>query len=111
MPGAGSGGPPRPQIIVLVGLESFLGLSEDPGVLVGHGPVPAAMNRDAATNGTWRCAVVDDRHGTLLGLGKATFTPGYRPGDALERHLTVRDRTCTFPGCRQPAHRCDLDHR
>ena len=30
---------------------------------------------------------------------------------AQRRRLWRRDRTCTFPGCRQPGHRCDLDHR
>lgn len=95
----------------MIGWETFLGLNDDPGQLSGYGPVPAAMIRDLGDHGTWRCAVVDDQHGTLLGLGRTTCTPGYRPGDALTRHLTIRDRTCTFPGCRQPAHRCDLDHR
>ena len=63
----------------MIGWETFLGLNDDPGHLSGHGPVPAAMIRDLAAQGTWRCAVVDDRHGTLLGLGRATWTPGYRP--------------------------------
>ena len=32
------------------------------------------------------------------------------PGAALARHVQVRDRTCSHPGCRRPARRCDLDH-
>ena len=32
------------------------------------------------------------------------------PGPALARHVQVRDRTCSHPGCRRPARRCDLDH-
>ena len=32
------------------------------------------------------------------------------PGPALARHIQVRDRTCTHPGCGRPARRCDLDH-
>ncbi len=32
------------------------------------------------------------------------------PGAALRRWITVRDRTCSFPGCRVPAHRADADH-
>jgi hypothetical protein len=40
---------------------------------------------------------------------------GPRPGDrfaraALARHIEVRDRTCSFPGCRRPARKSDLDH-
>jgi hypothetical protein len=38
-----------------------------------------------------------------------------RPGDrfphaALARHIQVRDRTCSHPGCRRPAQQSDLDH-
>jgi hypothetical protein len=37
--------------------------------------------------------------------------PGDRfPGAALARHIQVRDRTCSHPGCRRPAQRSDLDH-
>jgi|GEM_PF-824623 len=100
-----------PRVVVTVGLETLLGLNEDPGHLGGYGPVAAGMAREVAAHGTWRCAVVDRVHGTLLGLGKATFTPDYRPGKALVGFTRVRDATCTFPGCRAPAHRCDLDHR
>jgi hypothetical protein len=32
------------------------------------------------------------------------------PAAALARHIQVRDRTCSHPGCRRPARRCDLDH-
>ncbi|WP_037066711.1 HNH endonuclease signature motif containing protein [Pseudonocardia acaciae] len=37
--------------------------------------------------------------------------PAARFADAaLARHTEVRDRTCTFIGCRCPARHCDLDH-
>jgi hypothetical protein len=35
---------------------------------------------------------------------------GYQPAPALRHLITVRQRTCSFPGCRRPASRCDLDH-
>ena len=35
---------------------------------------------------------------------------GYRTTDRLRRYLEARDRTCTFPGCHQPAARTDKDH-
>lgn len=35
---------------------------------------------------------------------------GYRPGASLTRLVVTRDQTCVFPGCRQPAAACDLDH-
>jgi hypothetical protein len=37
-------------------------------------------------------------------------TSGYRPSPSLRHLITTRQRTCSFPGCRRPATRCDLDH-
>ena len=34
----------------------------------------------------------------------------YRPSLKLQHLVRVRRPTCTFPGCRQPARRCDIDH-
>jgi hypothetical protein len=34
----------------------------------------------------------------------------YRPPANLVHLIRVRQRTCSFPGCRRPARRCDLDH-
>ena len=48
------------------------------------------------------------RHAVLAGLDER---PHDRfPAAALARHIQVRDRTCSHPGCRRPARRCDLDH-
>jgi len=50
---------------------------------------------------------------TLLAGGScdhAYETAAYRPSPRL-RHLTeIRHATCTYPGCRRPATRCDADH-
>jgi len=37
-------------------------------------------------------------------------TPGYHPTAWLRHALPVRQRTCSAPGCRRQAIRCDLDH-
>lgn len=34
----------------------------------------------------------------------------YRPGRLLDRFVRHRDTTCTAPGCRRTAVRCDVDH-
>jgi Domain of unknown function (DUF222) len=34
----------------------------------------------------------------------------YRPSLKLQHLVHIRRPTCTFPGCRQPARRCDIDH-
>ena len=35
---------------------------------------------------------------------------GYRPAAPLRHMINTRQRTCGFPGCRNPAARCDQDH-
>jgi len=35
---------------------------------------------------------------------------GYHPSRALQHLIRARSATCTAPGCRRPAVRCDLDH-
>jgi hypothetical protein len=37
-------------------------------------------------------------------------TRGHQPPNTLGDLVKTRHRTCTFPGCRCPATRCDLDH-
>jgi hypothetical protein len=37
-------------------------------------------------------------------------TPGYKPSKSLGHLIKIRNPACTAPGCRRPAHRCDLDH-
>ena len=50
---------------------------------------------------------------TWLDPGRCTHgsqATGYRPPSMLCHQVRARNRTCTFPGCRRPAIRCDLDH-
>jgi len=42
------------------------------------------------------------------GHARETFT--YQPSPVLRHLIKNRDRTCSFPGCRRPARRCDDDH-
>jgi hypothetical protein len=35
---------------------------------------------------------------------------GYRPSTALDEFVRVRDLTCRFPDCDEPAEFCDIDH-
>ena len=39
-----------------------------------------------------------------------THTSSYKPPEGMKRYLRARDQTCRFPGCRQPARRCQIDH-
>ena len=92
-------------------METLLGLCDNPGDLDGYGPIPARMARDLAVDAIWRCVVVDTTHGTVLGVGKSTYTPAYTPGAALTRFLTDAAPTCAVPGCSVRGWRCDHDHR
>ncbi|HKD88556.1 MAG TPA: hypothetical protein VKB62_08510 [Streptosporangiaceae bacterium] len=40
----------------------------------------------------------------------ARQSTAYRPPPSLAHLLRIRQRTCSYPGCRRPARRCDLDH-
>ncbi|MBO3103975.1 HNH endonuclease signature motif containing protein [Cellulomonas fengjieae] len=51
--------------------------------------------------------MLTDPAGQVCSVG----TRSYRPGAELTRTVMARDVTCTFPGCRQPAARCEIDHR
>ena len=95
----------RPDIQVIVTLETLLGLTEDAAEVPGVGPIPADVARELAADGSWRAWVTD-----AAGMVTCTGTRGYVPSASLARVVRAREPHCRFPGCRQPAGRCDLDH-
>lgn len=96
----------RPTVNVTIDLPTALGLAENPGQLAGYGPIPASVAREIAADGKWKRFITDPINGTLIDYGRET----YEPPQHLQDFLIARDRTCRFPGCRQPAHLTDLDH-
>jgi len=74
--------------------------------LAGYGPVPFASVAHLVADATWRPILTDDESGVVLAVGDRT----YRPSAGLAALVAARDTTCTFPGCRIAAERCDLDH-
>ena len=104
-------GPAVPvHVDVTVSLQTLLGLNEEPGILGRYGAIPAQMAREMAENGIWRCVAVDDRHGTVLGVGKQTYTRSSTPGVNLKAFLDVAAPECEIPWCTARAARCDLEH-
>jgi hypothetical protein len=92
---------------VVVDLPTLLGLADNPCQLVGYGPIPAGTARDWLTSApTWRRLVTDPVTGHLLDYGPLVR----HPPPKLRQFVNTRDQTCTFPGCHQPARRCDNDH-
>jgi hypothetical protein len=96
----------RYEMRVLVPFGTLLGTEESPGHVPGRAPIPAETVRELASHSTWRCLLTDPFTGTALDLGAHRYTPS----DRLAEFIRTRDQTCRFPGCRQPAHRSDLDH-
>jgi hypothetical protein len=98
-------GPPRPEIQVIVSLETLLGMVEDPAEIPGLGPIPAQTARHLAADGRWRAWVAD-----ATGAIAATGSRGYVPSVAVARAVRAREPQCRMPGCRHASERCDLDH-
>ncbi len=71
------------------------------GLLMGGGIVPTPLLAELIRSG----AKVRE----VRSPGAAP-QPGYRPSVALEDFVRVRDLTCRFPGCEEPAAFCDIDH-
>ena len=98
----------RPTIHVTVSADTLLGLDDEPGHLSGYGPITADAARRLAADqsGTWRRLLTDPNTGDLLDISADT----YRPGQRLRDFIAARDDHCVFPGCHQPAYRCEYEH-
>lgn len=94
-----------PQTLVVMPLTTLLG-GQEPAELVGYGPITPAMARRIAGDSVLRRLVCDPLSGRPKDLGRTS----YRPSTEMREWIAVRDRTCLFPGCRRPAHNCQVDH-
>jgi len=78
----------------------------------GPGRAPPGGGRDAtfpADVAAWASELTFDwlETGTCSHPREAK---AYAPGSSLGHLIKVRNPTCTAPGCRRPAERCDIDH-
>lgn len=72
--------------------------------LNGQGPMTADAARILAGHASsWDRVFLDPR-------GMVVETDNYVPTSGMKRYLKARDQHCRFPGCRAPAHRCQIDH-
>ncbi len=97
---------PRPEICVVVGLDTLLGLADGAAEVPGLGPIPADLARALAAEGTWRAWITDPATGSVIATGSRRYAPG--PG--LARLVRAREPVCRMPGCRRDALACDIDH-
>ena len=111
--GLPDGAPPthqgrKPAISVVVSSDTLLQLGDEPGHLVGYGPITAECARRLASeeSGTWRRLLTDPDTGELLDVSSDT----YRPSARLRAFVQARDSVCAFPTCNQPGYRCEFEH-
>jgi hypothetical protein len=98
----------RGTVDIQVDLTTLAGLAEEPGELRGFGPVIADIARQVAEeqpDSEWRYTITDHQ-GQVVHNG----TTRRRPTADQARQVEARNPTCVFPGCRNPASECDLDH-
>ena len=91
---------------MVVNLTTLLGLDDDPGEVVGVGPIPAVEARILAADGLWRAWITDAATGAVIDTGRRVYTPSA----AVARLVRAREPYCRMPGCRRRAVNCDLDH-
>jgi hypothetical protein len=96
------------QVWLTLPATTALGVDKQPGYLAGYGDLPAqrALELAAQEDATWQRVLTDPATGHVLDVGRHK----YQPPAALRDYVRLRYPTCTGPGCRQPAHRCDQDH-
>ncbi|MBM9467984.1 HNH endonuclease signature motif containing protein [Nakamurella leprariae] len=98
----------RPHLTVTIAATTLAGADDLPALLAGFGPIPAGLARAiAASAATITALATDPATGAAVAAGELQ----YRPRQDLRDRTTALRPTCTFPSCRQPAWRCDLDHR
>jgi len=92
------------QVHVTISMETLMGLTEDPALLDGYGPIAADSARELAMHGPWRGILLDQyRH------AEAMSTHKYRADAPCRELVKVRDGgTCRAPGCISPIQ--ELDH-
>ncbi|MFD0044648.1 DUF222 domain-containing protein [Pseudarthrobacter scleromae] len=105
---AGLSSPIRAQVLVTVPVVTLMGLTDEPAMLDGYGPIPASMARDLVANGadSFHRVLVDPRDGAPLEIGRTS----YRVTKAMRNWLRLRDGKCPFPGCSNSSLDNEADH-
>ncbi|MCK0176273.1 HNH endonuclease signature motif containing protein [Mycolicibacterium sp. F2034L] len=85
-------------IHVLADAATVEGHGAAPALLAGYGTVPAEAVRRLTPTAKVRA------------LHAPTGEDRYRPSAKLADFVRCRDLSCRFPGCDEPAERCDVDH-
>ncbi|KDA06851.1 hypothetical protein DC31_07655 [Microbacterium sp. CH12i] len=94
----------KATVQITISASTLAGDNNAMAELNGQGPMtPDAARILAGHASSWDRAFLDPR-------GMVTETDNYVPTSGMKRFLRTRDQHCRFPGCRTPAHRCQIDH-
>ncbi len=98
----------RAQVLVTVPVFSLLGLTDEPAMLDGYGPIPPSMARRLVADGaeSFHRVLIDPRDGAPLEIGRTS----YRVTKAQRQWLRLRDGKCPFPGCSNQSLDNEADH-
>ena len=97
----------RVSVGMTVPVMTALGLSDEPAILDGYGPIDADTARRLAAHApSFTRLLTHPVSGALLDIDRTS----YRPPADLKRWLGITDQTCTFIGCGRLARNSDLDH-
>lgn len=99
---------PAAQVLITVPVFSLLGVTGEPAMLDGYGPVPPSMARALVAGGASSLlrVLTDPRDGAPLEIGRTS----YRIPQTLRQWLRLRDGKCPFPGCNNHSLDNDADH-
>jgi hypothetical protein len=97
----------RAQVVLAVPVLTLLGQSDEPAVLDGCVPIdPVTARRLAGRTKSLVRILTHPESGATLSIGRRR----YKVPKDLRTYLQIRDLTCRFPGCEQPAQLSDMDH-
>lgn len=92
---------------VSISAQSLLGLSNDPAILAGYGPIPVDQAQEMSATATfWRKFLTDPETGCITSIGRKSR----KPPQSMARVVRLKDPVCTGIGCDRPARSCELDH-
>jgi hypothetical protein len=99
---------PTAQVLVTVPVFALMGLTDEPAMLDGYGPIPASMARNLVADGasSFHRVLIDPRDGAPLEIGRDS----YRITAAIRQWLRMRDGKCPFPGCSNQSLDNEADH-
>jgi hypothetical protein len=99
---------PRAQVLITVPVMAMLGVTDEPAMLDGYGPIPPSMARRLIADGaeSFHRVLTDPRDGAPLEIGRSS----YRLTKAQRQWLRLRDGKCPFPGCSNHSLDNEADH-